>query len=124
MTSGLAWILLISYLFDVILLQNEFRKFVFLGDVLQIVQIEWKRILPVVVLMVVLTGTFSPSNARTESDTFPLYPCIHPIKASSMTNARWTVFTALSSWWILIVPAAEKLTKNASKKPKRNIKQF
>jgi membrane-bound lytic murein transglycosylase D len=78
MKSGLAWILLLSYLFDVILLQNEFRKFVFLGDVLQIVQIEWKRILPVVILMVVLTGTFSPSNARTESDTFPLYPCIQP----------------------------------------------
>jgi membrane-bound lytic murein transglycosylase D len=45
---------------------------------LQIFQIEWKRILPVVILMVVLTGTFYPSNAHTESDTFPLYPCIQP----------------------------------------------
>jgi LysM repeat protein len=40
--------------------------------------LKWKRILPVVILSVLLSGTVGRSEERAEPDVFPLYPCIQP----------------------------------------------
>jgi membrane-bound lytic murein transglycosylase D len=38
----------------------------------------WKRILPVFILLLVLSGSVCRAEVRTEPDVFPLYPCIQP----------------------------------------------
>ncbi|MCP4626750.1 MAG: transglycosylase SLT domain-containing protein [bacterium] len=43
-----------------------------------IIQLKWKQILPVLILVVMLTGSLSLAEVRTESDTFPLCPSIQP----------------------------------------------
>jgi len=45
---------------------------------LQFIQLKWKRILPVFILMALVSGTVCRSEDLTESDIFPLYPCIQP----------------------------------------------
>ena len=43
-----------------------------------LLQLKWKQILPALILLVVLSGSPSQAEFRTESDIFPLYPCIRP----------------------------------------------
>jgi membrane-bound lytic murein transglycosylase D len=45
---------------------------------LKYIQLNWKRILPVFILMVVLSGPVGRAEVRVEPDGFPLYPCIQP----------------------------------------------
>ena len=42
------------------------------------IQLKWKQILLVLILMGVLSGSFSLAEDRSEPDNFPLYPCIQP----------------------------------------------
>ena len=45
---------------------------------MQFIQLKWKKILPVFVLILVMSGTVCRSEDRTEPEIFPLYPCIQP----------------------------------------------
>lgn len=56
------------------------------------IHLKWKRILPVLILMVVFSGTVCRSEVVDESDIFPFYPCIQP------NVAFWTkIYTQYSS---------------------------
>jgi membrane-bound lytic murein transglycosylase D len=62
------------------------------GDDLLLIQLKWKRILPILILMVVLSATVCRSEVLDESDVFPIYPCIQP------NVAFWTkIYTQYSS---------------------------
>lgn len=45
---------------------------------MQFILLMWKRILPVFILLLVLSGSVCRAEVRTEPDIFPLYPCIQP----------------------------------------------
>jgi membrane-bound lytic murein transglycosylase D len=45
---------------------------------LQFIQLKWKRILPVLILMMLLSGSVCRAEVQVEPDVFPLYPCIQP----------------------------------------------
>lgn len=45
---------------------------------MQFIQLKWKRILPVFILIVVLAGPVGRAETPNEPDIFPLYPCIQP----------------------------------------------
>ncbi|CAB1056488.1 Membrane-bound lytic murein transglycosylase D [Olavius sp. associated proteobacterium Delta 1] len=45
---------------------------------MQFIYLKWKRILPVLIVLVVLSSTVCRSEVLAESDIFPVYPCIQP----------------------------------------------
>jgi membrane-bound lytic murein transglycosylase D len=45
---------------------------------LQLTRLKWNRIVPVVILLVALSGAVCWSEERAEPDVFPRYPCIEP----------------------------------------------